>query len=171
MAELTTSDKLQPSLLDRLRDDEPKQTQESRDRRVMSMRQLREAVLRDLSWLLNAGSHPLDDELYEYPLVAKSTVNYGMPDLTGRTASNVTPSRLEQMVHDAVASFEPRILRKTLGVKSVAMTHGRRGVTGNTVGFEISGELCPLPMPEALFLRTQLDLETGRCEVRTKTRQ
>jgi len=171
MAELTTTDKLQPSLLDRLRDDEPRQTVESRDRRVMSMRQLREAVLRDLSWLLNAGCHPLDDEIYEYPLVAHSTLNYGMPDLTGRTASNVTPSRLEAMVQDAVASFEPRIMRKTLSVKAVSMAAGRRDQAGNKVGFEISGELCPLPMPEALFLRTQLDLETGRCEVRTKTRK
>jgi hypothetical protein len=34
--------------------------------------------------------------------------------------------------------------------------------------FEISGELCPLPMPEPLFLRTQLDLETGRCEVKAR---
>jgi type VI secretion system protein ImpF len=171
MADLTPTDKLQPSLLDRLRDDEPRQSQEARDRRVMSMRQLREAVLRDLSWLLNAACHPIDDEIYEYPLVAHSTVNYGMPDLTGRTSSNVTPTRLEQMVMDAVASFEPRIMRKTLGVKAVSMMAGRRDVAGNTVGFEISGELCPLPMPEALFLRTQLDLETGRCEVRTKTRK
>jgi type VI secretion system protein ImpF len=169
MAELTTTDKLQPSLLDRLRDDDPKNSQESRERRVMSMRQLREAVLRDLSWLLNAGCHPLDDELYEFPLVARSTVNYGMPDLTGRTASNVSPSRLEQMVLDAVAAFEPRIMRKTLGVRAVSMAAGRRDGSGNTVGFEITGELCPLPMPEPLLLRTQLDLETGRCEVKSGT--
>jgi type VI secretion system protein ImpF len=168
MAELTTTDKLQPSLLDRLRDDEPKQTQESRDRRVMSMRQLREAVLRDLSWLLNAGCHPLDDEIYEFPLVAKSTVNFGMPDLTGRTASNISPTRLEQMVLEAVAAFEPRITRKTLSVRAVSFG-SRRDIRGNTVGFEISGELCPLPMPEPLLLRTQLDLETGRCEVKSGT--
>lgn len=167
MAELTTADKLQPSLLDRLRDDAPKERQESRDRRVMSMRQLREAVLRDLSWLLNAGCHPLDDEIYDFPLVAKSTVNYGMPDLTGRTASNVTPDKLEQMVLEAVAAFEPRIMRRSLSVRAVSMQGGRRDAKGNTVGFEISGELCPLPMPEPLFLRTSLDLETGRCEVKT----
>jgi type VI secretion system protein ImpF len=171
MAELTTTDKLQPSLLDRLRDDEPRVGVESRDRRVMSMSQLREAVLRDLSWLLNSGCHPLEDEIYEYPLVAHSTVNYGMPDLTGRTASNITPGRLEAMVQEAVASFEPRIMKKTLSVKAVTMAAGRRDAAGNKVGFEISGELCPLPMPEALFLRTHLDLETGRCEVRTKTRK
>jgi type VI secretion system protein ImpF len=170
MAELTTTDKLQPSLLDRLRDDAPKEKQESRDRRVMSMRQLREAVLRDLSWLLNAGCHPLDDEIYQFPLVVKSTLNYGMPDLTGRTASNVTPDKLEQMVLDAVAAFEPRIMRRTLGVKAVSIQAGRNDSTGNTVGFEITGELCPLPMPEPLYLRTQLDLETGRCEVKSGTK-
>ncbi len=170
MAELTTTDKLQPSLLDRLRDDDPKERQESRDRRVMSMRQLREAVLRDLSWLLNAGCHPLSDEIYDFPLVAHSTINYGMPDMTGRTASNVNPTRLEQMVLDAVASFEPRIVRKTLGVRAVSISGSRRERTGNTVGFEITGDLCPLPMPEPLYLRTQLDLETGRCELKTGTR-
>jgi type VI secretion system protein ImpF len=169
VAELTTTDKLQPSLLDRLRDDEPKEKQESRDQRVMSMRQLREAVLRDLSWLLNTGCHPLGDEIYDFPRVALSTVNYGMPDLTGRTASSVTSTKLERMVHETVTCFEPRIVRETLGVRAVRLT-GTRRQGGNTMGFELSGDLCPLPMPEALFVRTHLDLETGRCEVRTSTR-
>ena len=50
MAELTTQDKLQPALLDRLTDDEPDAKVEARDKRVISMRRLRECVLRDLSW-------------------------------------------------------------------------------------------------------------------------
>jgi len=167
MSELTTKDKLQPSLLDRLRDDAPKERQEVRERRVLSMRHLREAVLRDLSWLLNAGCRPLDDELWDFPLVARSTLNYGMPDLTGKTSSGVTPARLEQMVFEAVTAFEPRIVRKTLGIRAVQSAK-YRDATGNSVGFEITGDLCPLPMPEALFLRTQLDLETGRCEVKDR---
>ena len=36
MAELTPKERLQPSLLDRLTDDEPEQQQESRDKRVLS---------------------------------------------------------------------------------------------------------------------------------------
>ncbi|MFN5622686.1 MAG: type VI secretion system baseplate subunit TssE, partial [Planctomyces sp.] len=52
MAELTTQDRLQPSLLDRLIDHEPQQTQESRDKRVLSLKKLREAVVRDIGWLL-----------------------------------------------------------------------------------------------------------------------
>jgi len=56
MAELTQKERLQPSLLDRLTDDEPHSQQEPRDKRVLSMHRLRESVLRDVSWLLNADS-------------------------------------------------------------------------------------------------------------------
>ena len=66
MAELTTQERLQPSLLDRLTDDEPGSRSEGRDKRVMSMRQLRAAVLRDLEWLLNCGCRPIDDEIHQY---------------------------------------------------------------------------------------------------------
>jgi type VI secretion system protein ImpF len=162
MAELTTRERLQPSLLDRLTDDEPQARLESREKRVMSMRQLRAAVLRDLEWLLNARSRPLDDEIHQFPLVAKSVVNFGMPDLTGLAASGIAPGRIEGMVYDAVRAFEPRIVGHSLEVRA-----GAEG-EGNHLVFEISGELCPLPMPEALYVRTDVDLETGRCEIRER---
>ena len=53
MAELTPQERLFPSLLDRLSDDQPLEQKESRDRRVFSVSKLRAAVLRDLAWLLN----------------------------------------------------------------------------------------------------------------------
>ena len=53
MAELTPQERLQPSLLDRLRDDEPSTQVESRDKRILSMAALRESVMRDIGWLLN----------------------------------------------------------------------------------------------------------------------
>ena len=53
MAELLQSERLQPSLLDRLTDEEPLANNESREQRVLSSRQLRLSVLRDLRWLLN----------------------------------------------------------------------------------------------------------------------
>jgi type VI secretion system protein ImpF len=121
-------------------------------------------VLRDLEWLLNAGCRPFDDELHEYPLVARSVVNYGMPDLAGLTASGLTRGRVEKMVDEAIKTFEPRIVASSLSVRAVQGEGETEG--GAHVGFEIAGELCPLPMPEALFVRTELDLETGRCEVR-----
>ncbi len=164
MAESLPIERLQPALLDRLTDDEPRNPNESRERRVMSMRQLRAAVLRDLAFLLNSPAHPPDSEIYDYPLVARSVLNFGMPDLSGQTASAQRAAKLEALVRHAVEVFEPRIIPGTLrvaGVKSAAADAGSR----QTVAFELTGDVCPLPVPDALYVRTQMDLETGRCEL------
>ena len=89
MAELTQQERLQPSLLDRLTDDEPDVPQESRDKRVLSMRRLRESVLRDLGWLLNASRLDTLQDLGDHPFVARSVLNYGIPDIAGLTASGL----------------------------------------------------------------------------------
>lgn len=163
MAELTTRERLQPSLLDRLTDDAPGERLESRDKRVMSMRQLRGAVLRDLEWLLNAGCRPVADEIYDFPLVAKSVVNFGMPDMAGLAAAGITQTSVEKLVENAILNYEPRIISSTLRVAAIA---GEGAESDSHVGFQISGELCPLPMPEALYVKTSVDLDTGRCEVK-----
>ena len=158
MAELTTKEKLQPSLLDRLTDDDPKNKQESRDRRVLSMRRLRQCVLRDLEWLLNAGNLAATEDLDDYPLVAGSVLNYGMPGLAGCYASNLDLVEMERAVRQAILDFEPRILRKTVKVRVVA---SEDEMNVNALTFEIEGELWAQPVPEKLFLKTEFDLETG----------
>jgi type VI secretion system protein ImpF len=168
MAELTTAERLQPSLLDRLTDDFPQVSQESRDRRVMSMRQLRAAVLRDLGWLLNTPAKPRFEAVHDFPLVANSVLNYGIPDLTGLTTSGLSPGQLEKMVVSAVHRFEPRIVANTLDVRAVATKDQWGNESDQRFEFEISGDFCPLPMPEALFVRTEVDLETGRCAIRER---
>ena len=80
MGELTSQERLQPSLLDRLTDDTPARADESREARVISAQRLRECVIRDLSWLLNCthgGSSLRSDAI---PRVASSVLNYGVPD-------------------------------------------------------------------------------------------
>lgn len=158
MAELTTKEKLQPSLLDRLTDDDPKNKQESRDRRVLSMRRLRQCVLRDLEWLLNSGNLAATEDLDDYPLVAGSVLNYGMPGLAGCYASNLDLVEMERAVRQAILDFEPRILRKTVKVRVVA---SEDEMNVNALTFEIEGELWAQPVPEKLFLKTEFDLETG----------
>ena len=167
MAELSTTERLQPALLDRLTDDDPKNQQESRDRRLLSMRQLRGAVLRDLSWLLNTPCRPQEDEIYEFPLVVKSVLNYGLPSMAGLSASSVRSARLEVAIREAIESFEPRVVPGTLRVQ---IGGGRdEDEAHRALSFEISGEICPLPVPEALYVRTELDLETGRCELKERS--
>jgi type VI secretion system protein ImpF len=168
MAELTTTERLQPSLLDRLTDDFPHIKQESRDKRVMSMRQLRTAVLRDLAFLLNTPAKPRFEDLHQFPRVARSVINYGIPDFTGMTTSGITPTQMERVVQRSIQEFEPRIVGDSLKVNAVASKETWGNSADQKFEFEITGDYCPLPMPEALFLRTEVDLETGHCEVKEK---
>jgi type VI secretion system protein ImpF len=165
MADLTPSERLQPCLLDRLTDDEPDKTQESRNQRVFSLRQIRQAVLRDLSWLLNTPARADQEDIAAFPNVESSVLNYGISDLSGTTASGVSVTQLEIMVTKAIENFEPRILEKSVKVRAVSNA-GEMG--GNTLMFEISGDLWSEPVPDPLFLKTEVDLETGQYKVRER---
>lgn len=163
MAELTPQERLQPSLLDRLCDDERTEFQESRSKRVLSLQRLRQSVLRDLAWLLNTVNYGHRDELEEsHPHVARSVLNFGIPDMTGQTGSGVDAREMEKFVRDAILRFEPRILPDTLRVRA---TSREALMNHNALVFEIEGELWAQPVPLEMILRTQLDLETGEVTV------
>jgi type VI secretion system protein ImpF len=162
MAELTPKERLQPSLLDRLTDDEPDKRQESREKRVLSPSRLRESVRRDLSWLFNTVNLAATENLDDYPEVERSTLNYGLPDLAGRTASSIDKLSIERLLRRAVWDFEPRLTRQAVRVKLV-IDPERMG--HNAMCFQIEAELWAQPLPLRLFLRTDLDLETGEVAV------
>ncbi len=169
MPELTTRERLQPSLLDRLTDDAPgKKGEESRQQRVLSLRRLRDCVIRDLTWLLNSGSLSTVEDLSDYPLVESSVLNYGMPELSGVTVSGLNKHEVERLVRQAIMRFEPRILPNTVKVRAVV---SGQTAERNALTFEIAGELWAEPMPERLFLKTQVDLETGSYTVAESTDQ
>jgi type VI secretion system protein ImpF len=163
MAAVDMRNRLQPSLLDRLCDDQPGERVEAEDHRVMSRAQLRQAVLRDLAALFNAVQ-PLGDRAEAWPQVAGSVLNFGLPALSGRLASTLDVSVLEGIIRQAIVRFEPRILAETLQVR--AMEAASVLDTHNVIEFEIRGELWSHPVPLEILLRTQLDLEAGQVEVR-----
>ncbi|HEX7500887.1 MAG TPA: type VI secretion system baseplate subunit TssE [Polyangia bacterium] len=162
MADLTQKERLQPSLLDRLTDNDPERKQESRDSRVLSPSRLRDCVRRDLAWLLNTTHLRAMQNLDEHPQVARSVLNYGMPDLAGRTTSGVDTTVLEQAIRKAILDFEPRLVAKTLRVKLFV---DEKQMNHNAMSFDIEAELWAQPLPLRLFLRTAVDLETGTIDV------
>lgn len=168
MAELTPQERLQPSLLDRLTDEEPDQLQESREKRVLSMSRLRECVLRDLAWLFNAGRPFTPEQMERYPLAASSVLNFGIPPLAGMTVRILDLNMLENLLRQSVIDFEPRILRGALRVRAnltaAQMSH-------NALTFEIEGELWGQPLPQQLYLKTEIDLESGQVKVEEETRK
>jgi type VI secretion system protein ImpF len=158
----TPGDELQPALLDRLTDDEPDKKLEPRRERVISKRRMREAVLRDLAWLFNTTR--LDPNMDPVTLAhaRRSVVNYGLPPLSGKTASSIELTDLERAVRQAILDFEPRILAASLRVRAL---ESGRFEQHNVIGVEISGQLWAEPVPIELLVRTEIDLESGQVEV------
>ena len=162
MAELTKKERLQPSLLDRLTDDEPDAKNESREKRVLLPARLRECVRRDLTWLFNTSNLASVESLQHWPDVQRSVVNFGMPDLAGRTASSVDVRALEQLLTRVIWDFEPRLLKSSVKVTVVA---DEKEMNHNAMSFDIEAELWAQPLPLRLFFRTQIDLENGGVNV------
>jgi type VI secretion system protein ImpF len=162
MAELTTQEKLQPSLLDRLVDDEPHLKQESREKRVLSMKKLREAVLRDIRWLMNTSCFYPPEMLDDHPFVAKSVLNFGFLELSGKAVSGLDKHNIERQLRQALWNFEPRLVRDTLKVTVQSST---TNMCPNAVTIAIEADLWAEPVPLRIFMKTEVDLETGEIQV------
>ncbi|MDB4975960.1 MAG: type secretion system lysozyme [Myxococcaceae bacterium] len=162
MAELALKTRLQPSLLDRLTDHHPEEAHEPREARAIGELQLRELLRRDLSWLLNTTHLAAVRDLSPYPEASRSVLNFGIPDLAGKTLSSIEPKLLERFIKDAIISYEPRLLRRSLKLHVIS---GKTASGHSGLLFDIEGELWSQPIPLALYLRTEIDLENGSVRV------
>lgn len=131
-----------------------------------SMREATQLVVQDLEALLNARAMPADSNVYHYPFVARSVVNFGVRDFRGSGIVNSTPDDMEREVTRAIDIFEPRVVPGTL---KVSHTTTKDAQSIHAVGLEVSAQICPLPIPEPLLVRTQVDLTTGKVDVRQET--
>ncbi len=163
MTELTSQERLQPALLDRLTDDEPGVRQETREQRVMSKSRLRQAVLRDLAWLFNATRFETSGQLAKVPHARRSVINFGLPPLSGKWLSSLDLSELESAIRQTLADFEPRLLPHTVQVTALVEAGGLDH--HNVIGVQIRGQLWAQPVPLELLVRTEIDLETGQVQV------
>ncbi|MEW9898554.1 type VI secretion system baseplate subunit TssE [Chitinivorax sp. PXF-14] len=161
MVDRLPQDRLQPALLDRLTDDEPARRQEGPF--VLNKARLRQAVLRDLTWLFNATQNAGPDDWPGYSEALRSVVNFGLPALAGSTASSLDVVDLERSIREAILDFEPRILPSSLSIEAVLsdqqMDHH------NQLSVQIRGLLWAQPVPLELLLHTDLDLETGEVKI------
>lgn len=180
MAELTSQERLQPSLLDRLTDHDPASRQEPLEARVLSRQQLRAAVLRDLSWLFNANraepsrrsnktSRPayIEEELARWklaPFAQRSVLNYGLPSMSGESVGRLELRSVSADIKQAILDFEPRIDPTTLEVE--AQIDGSARSHHNQLKLVIRGHMWNQPVPLELLLSASLDVETGQAAVR-----
>jgi len=133
---------------------------ESADKRMISMRRLRESVQRDLGWLLNSSSLDTTEDLAPYSEVAKSVVNFGMPSFAGTAVSSVDPQATARRIQEVIEVFEPRLSK----VQVVPDTDDEQR-DAMTLAFRIEGELWGQPMTQHVVLKTRIDVETGDVRV------
>lgn len=174
MAALGAQDRLQPSLLDRLTDHEPASKVEALEARVLGRRQLRDAVLRDLSWLFNAVCEEPDPYSQadpervamwrEAPQARDSVLNFGILPLSGQSISVLKFPLIEAQIRQSIVRFEPRIDPQTLEVQIA--NDLSTGLRPTSLRLSIKGQMWNQPVPLELLLSADVDVDTGQAAVR-----
>jgi type VI secretion system protein ImpF len=159
MSRIDNEIRITPSVLDRLIDDRPEETREAPASRQTSLRLLKNAVRRDLEWLLNTRREP-EGLVEELPEVSQSLASFGLPDFT---SANVYTSEgregLRRRVETAVRIFEPRLDGVRVALEKVAESD-------RSVRFRIEAQLRVEPTPEPVVFDTMLQVGSGEVRVR-----
>jgi type VI secretion system protein ImpF len=151
---------IQQGLLDRLIDNEPHNRNEGSMSRPESLRLFRQAVKRDLEFLLNTTRMPIEvpefcDEAY------RSVLFYGLPDIASMSIQSTTDEvKLMRSLEAAIELFEPRLAR--------ARVTNRESYSagGQSITFHIEAMLMIEPAPERISFDTVLEISKGAYSVK-----
>ncbi len=146
-------------MLDRLIDFDPTNQNEATKSRSQDLKELKQAVRRDLEWLLNTrhGIEEVSEDLQE---VSNSLAKFGLPDFTGLSSRNDDDRKdLIRNVETALKFFEPRFMNLNVTLEEVNMVD--RGVK-----FRIQATLRVEPTPEPVVFDTILQVGSGEFEVK-----
>lgn len=149
-----------PSVLDRLIDDAPNESQEPVTGRFQSIREMERVVARDLEALLNSRREALEELPSEFAEVNRSLLTYGLPDLSSFSLlSENDRNRVRRVIEQTIAAAEPRLGR--VNVKLEPPRDHDRGLR-----FRIDAQLQIDPAPEPVSFDGQLQLQTQQYIVR-----
>ena len=152
----------QPSVLDRLIDLDPRAGADPPVTLAQSLRLAKDAVRRDLEWLLNSRRTPAAAPA-TLPELEHSVYNYGLPDLSSLSYDvGDDRARLLRAVEAAVATFEPRLAgaRVSMVEAPAAGESARRELR-----FVIEATLRVEPTPERVTFDTVIELGSLECRV------
>lgn len=154
MARATTETLVTQSVLDRLT-----AVEEWPATRSQSVRFFKEALKRDLEWLLNTRQPPLP-EVVGYPAARASIVNFGLPDITAMGLASASDHRqLRLAIEACLRNFEPRLMDVRVSVEDSDKVDRR-------LRFHIEGNMRLDPAPEEIAFDTVLELSSGEYKVK-----
>jgi type VI secretion system protein ImpF len=123
--------------------------------------ELRSCVRRDIEWLLNVVHFESAVGLEDYPDIATSVLNHGLPELIGRSIDRPALVRRSMEITAAVRAFEPRLIPGSI---EVLLDDGDIGFE-NRLRFVIHGNLMNSIDDGFIALYTAIDLDTGNVEI------
>ena len=154
---------VQPSVLDRLTDDDPRLAGDPHTTYAESLRQFKMSVQRDLEWLLNTRRTPTPAS-EEFEELTNSLYNYGVPDITSLSRDSIdSRSWLRKQLEDALTIFEPRLTNVSIDVVEIEGEAHRRELR-----FVVEATLRMDPTPEQVVFDTVLHFTTGAIDVSGK---
>ena len=161
MAQREIERTVQPSLLDRLTDLDPRTPADPRITFSESVRRFKASLQRDLEWLLNTRRTPEPVPADWFEELPKSLYNYGLPDITSLSRDAMeSRSFLVNHVENAIAVFEPRLTDVRISVVEAEGENFRRELR-----FHIEGTLRMDPTPEQVVFDTVLHFASGEYDV------
>jgi type VI secretion system protein ImpF len=145
------------SVLDRLLDYDPGAAREANLSRPKRVRQLKDAVRRDLEWLLNTRQGELVPDLKE---TNSSLAAFGLPDFANLSAHKPDDQKeIRRQIEDAIRFFEPRL-------DFVVVTFQPAHSTDRLMHFRINAHLKVDPEPEPITFDTVVQMGNGQYVVR-----
>lgn len=146
------------SVLDRLVDFEPEAKAEVPASRSKALRQVKQALKRDLEWLLNTRRVlEVPDEL---PLLANSLLAYGLPDFSNSSVKNT------QDQHDLTLALEGTLKRFEPRLEDIVVSVANASVLERAFRFKIEARLRIDPVPEPISFDTTLQIGSGNFAVK-----
>jgi type VI secretion system protein ImpF len=161
MAARSALPRLQDSVWDRLLDPSPVRGEGVGASELGEVERIKDAVRRDLEWLLNSRRSPIDIP-EGMDALRTSLVMYGLPDFTGITSGDVSErDRLQKILEQVIHDFEPR-----LSDVKVAFDPGDQDRSRAALHYRVSALLRLDPAPEPIVFDTVLDLRNRAFSVR-----
>jgi type VI secretion system protein ImpF len=151
--------KLRPSILDRLLDNDPHNRHDVDPGRYTQLKALRDSVRRDLENLMNTR-YRIVEPPDAYPQLARSLLNYGLPDLATVNTIDIEKKReFTGNLESILRNFEPRF--KSVRVTCLENTDQN----DRTLRFRIEAVLYADPAPESVVFDSVLEPVTRTVDV------
>ena len=158
MRNQATSERLQPSILDRLTDLNPESKSDKRNDSVLSSQRLREIIIRDLTVLLNTQNDDYTIDADRYPLASESVLFYGISNAAGSFSKSDRARGVANALEQALERYEPRIIKNTISVELVS----EEQLNNTVLDFDIYLTIWSESGPVQLNLKPQIDVKTGK---------